>query len=182
MKMITRYRAPRRAVYLGSGSLVALGGASLGCYRFPPSPSPSPSPSVGLPHPWWPILGRTTSLSCPSSSCTQVITSFLKFPILKTLLSGFGLGYGPIVFMLQGVYFSESVIIAMRVYESLFRDQIDNHLDQASCCQRTCAVSVPLCLGSSTTSHSSSPSNLSPPSSLLLVGAFSACLAHLQGS
>ena len=28
-----RYRAPRRAAYLGSGSLVALGGASLGCYR-----------------------------------------------------------------------------------------------------------------------------------------------------
>ena len=30
----TRYRAPRRAAYLGSGILVALGGASLGCYRF----------------------------------------------------------------------------------------------------------------------------------------------------
>ena len=30
----TRYKAPRRAAYLGSGSLVALGGASLGCYRF----------------------------------------------------------------------------------------------------------------------------------------------------
>ena len=39
----------------------------------------------------------------PHVHCTQVII-LSKNKIIKTLLLGFGLGYGPIVFMLQGGY------------------------------------------------------------------------------
>ena len=89
-----RYRAPRRAAYLGSGSLVALGGASLGCYRLQSilrltvghphksrllksqksiESSPVSFCTAGSPHPWPPTPGPTTSLSSLSYSCTQVI-------------------------------------------------------------------------------------------------------------
>ena len=132
MKMIKRYRAPRRAVYLGSGSLVALGGASLGCYRstcsrnHPPPMDPitiDDASPVGLPLPWWPILGRSTSLSYLSSSCTQVII-FSRNKILKTLLPGFGLGYGPIVFMLQGGYFVHLSERVCENHENLYSELI----------------------------------------------------------
>jgi len=67
------YRAPRRAAYLGSGSLVALGGASLGCYSWI-------APSLAS-YPW---------------------TNYLPLFSVILMYTGFGLGYGPIVFMLQG--------------------------------------------------------------------------------
>lgn len=72
------YKAPRRPVYLGSGVLVALGGATLGGYS---------------------LLGP----SLPSS--VTPYTDYLPLLSMVIMYTGFALGWGPICFMLQGELF-----------------------------------------------------------------------------
>jgi len=69
------YRARRRPVYLFSGSLIAVATGCLGAYNWL-----APSMEVSL----------------------REATSYIPLLAVVLMYTGFGLGYGPIVFMLQG--------------------------------------------------------------------------------
>ena len=73
--MLSSAQARRRPVYLFAGSLVCLATASLSAYNWV-------SPSL--------------------AASTRASISFLPLVSVVLMYTGFGIGYGPIVFILQG--------------------------------------------------------------------------------